>query len=202
MLSNFSCKFHVLYTLQAECCFLSSYLVLTTVNQRSQAGIIIPPPTPQGRKVVIHTTHRHWPSCSTSKEHHSKKARLGPLGGLPLGGVGGLSSLMAAIQVSVMGCGVGGSSSTSSAESQVFGVPFRFGGRGWISLGTITRSLPSTKMAPAASNREGCYQMPHTACDGASHMLPVSLRRPCWTHAHVAPYTYCRATQCFLHFHN
>lgn len=94
---------------------------------------------------------------------HSKKARLGPLGGLPLGGVGGLSSLMAAIQVSVMGCGVGGSSSTSSAESPVFGVPFEFGGRGCINLGTITKSLPSTRMAPAASNKRAS-NTPFTRC--------------------------------------
>ena len=79
---------------------------------------------------------------------YSKKARLGPLAGLPLGGVGGLSSLIAAIQVSFMGCGVGGSSSTSSPLSVALGVPFELGGKGCISLGTMTRSLPSTRIAP------------------------------------------------------
>ena len=84
-------------------------------------------------------------------DDHSKKARLGPLEGRPRGGVGGRSSLMAAIQVSFMGCGVGGSSSASSPLSRALMAAEELGGRGWISLGTMTRSRPSTRMAPAQS---------------------------------------------------
>ena len=63
-------------------------------------------------------------------DDHSKKARLGPLEGRPLGGVGGRSSLMAAIQVSFMGCGVGGSSSASSLLSLALMAAEELGGRG------------------------------------------------------------------------
>ena len=75
---------------------------------------------------------------------------LGPPG-RPRGGVGGLSSFTLAIHVSDTPWmnGVGGSSSMSRPVPGA-GLPRGvFGGSGWISLGTMTLSLPSTKMAPA-----------------------------------------------------
>jgi hypothetical protein len=71
--------------------------------------------------------------------------------GRPRGGVGGRSSLIAAIHVSgTPGWGVGGSSSISSpAAPKLPGVRGVEGGSGWMSLGTITRSRPSTRIAPA-----------------------------------------------------
>ena len=98
-------------------------------------------------------------------DDHSKKARLGPLEGRPLGGVGGRSSLMAAIQVSFMGCGVGGSSSASSLLSLALMAAEELGGRGWISLGTMTKSRPSTRMAPAQStNTPQILALPQASC--------------------------------------
>ena len=99
---------------------------------------------------------------------HSKKARLGPLEGRPRGGVGGRSSLMAAIQVSFMGCGVGGSSSASSPLSAALMAAEELGGRGWISLGTMTRSRPSTRIAPAQSaGRPQAFALPQASYIGA-----------------------------------
>jgi hypothetical protein len=69
--------------------------------------------------------------------------------GRPLGGVGGRSSLTDAIHVSeAPAYGVGGSS--SSFKSELIGLPRGVdGGRGWINFGTMTLSLPRTKIAPA-----------------------------------------------------
>ena len=55
------------------------------------------------------------------------------------------------IHVSVVGWGVGGSWSSSRSFSNLRAPDDRgvLGGSGWMSLGTITRSRPSTRMAPA-----------------------------------------------------
>lgn len=59
------------------------------------------------------------------------------------------ANMLTCIQVSVVGCGVGGSSSMSSPSLGLLGLPLGLGGRGCMSLGTITKSLPSTRIAPA-----------------------------------------------------